>query len=37
MKYVKDRDYEYIINKYHDTAKPFDPFTRFIRQAEVLV
>ena len=35
MKYIKVRDYEYIINKYHDTTKPFDPFTRFIRRDEI--
>ena len=35
MKYIKARDYEYIINKYHDTTKPFDPFTRFIRRDEI--
>jgi len=35
MKYIKDVDYNYIINKYHDTSKPFDPFKRFIRHDEV--
>ena len=24
MKYIKDADYEYILNKYHDTTKPYD-------------
>ena len=24
MKYIKDADYEYISNKYHDTTKPYD-------------
>ena len=28
MKYIKQQDYEYIINKYHDTQKPFDPYRR---------
>ena len=31
MEYIKQSDYDYIINKYHDTTKPFDPFKRFIR------
>lgn len=35
MEYVKPIDYEYIINKYHDTQKPFDPFKRFIRHDEI--
>ncbi len=28
MKYIQQQDYEYIINKYHDTTKPFDPYKR---------
>ena len=35
MKYIKEADYEYIINKYHDAGKPFDPFSRFIRRDEI--
>lgn len=35
MKYVKNCDYDYIINKYHDTAKPFNPHVRFIRHDEI--
>ena len=35
MEYIRQEDYEYIINKYHDTAKPFDPFERFIRRDEI--
>ena len=35
MEYIKDSDYEYIKNKYHDTAKPFDSFQRFISHAEI--
>lgn len=31
MKYISDADYSYIINKYHDTEKPFNPFLRFLR------
>lgn len=29
MEYIKDPDYGYILNKYHDTAKPFDPLRRY--------
>ena len=35
MYMINDRDYEYIINKYHDASKPFDPFNRFIRHDEI--
>ena len=35
MKYIKDCDYEYIKNKYHDTEKPFDPHNRFIRHDKI--
>ncbi|MBO5223085.1 MAG: hypothetical protein J6C23_01040 [Clostridia bacterium] len=35
MIYIKDADYEYISNKYHDTKKPFDPFMRYIRRDEI--
>ena len=35
MEYISPIDYEYIINKYHDTQKPFDPFSRFIRHDEI--
>ena len=35
MKYIKRQDYEYIINKYHDTTKPFDGHKRFIRRDEI--
>lgn len=35
MEYIKNTDYPYIINKYHDTAKPFDSFKRFIRRDEI--
>ena len=35
MKYIKDRDYEYIKNKYHDTSKSFNPFDRYIRHDEI--
>jgi len=32
MKYIKQCDFEYIINKYHDASKPFDGYARFIRR-----
>jgi len=32
MEYIDPRDYDYIINKYHDQQKPFNPHKRFIRQ-----
>ena len=35
MKYIRQSDFEYIINKYHDTSKPFDSFVRFIRRDEL--
>ena len=35
MKYIKTCDYDYIINKYHSTDKPFDSFNRFIRNDEI--
>ncbi len=35
MKYISDASYDYIMNKYHDQAKPFDPFQRFIRRDEI--
>lgn len=35
MEYIKNEDYEYIKNKYHDTAKPFDTFSRFICHEEI--
>ncbi len=35
MKYIKDIDYQYISNKYHDTTKPFNSFRRFIRNDDV--
>ena len=31
MEYIKNEDHEYILNKYHDTKKPFDPLKRFVR------
>ena len=30
MEYIPSADYDYIINKYHDTAKPFNRFARFL-------
>ena len=32
MKYIRQDDFEYIINKYHDSSKPFDGHSRFIRR-----
>ena len=31
MEYIREEDYRYITNKYHNTALPFDPHKRFIR------
>ena len=33
MEYVKDCDLHYILNKYHDTSKPWDNMSRFIPAA----
>ena len=35
MYMIKNEDYEYIRNKYHDTSRPFDPFNRFIRRDDL--
>ena len=35
MEYICQRDYYYIINKYHDQALPFNPHKRFIRRDEI--
>ena len=35
MEYIKSRDYDYIMNKYHDQGKPFNPHRRFIRRDEI--
>ena len=35
MEYIKNADYNYIMNKYHDNSKPFDSFKRFIRHDEI--
>ncbi len=35
MEYIKAADYEYVINKYHDTKKPFNSFFRFIRRDDI--
>ena len=32
MEYIKQQDYHYIMNKYHDQEKPFNSFNRFIRR-----
>lgn len=35
MEHIKDCDYEYITNKYHDASKPWDGNARFIRRDEI--
>ena len=35
MYMIKNEDYEYIRNKYHDTSRPFDHFNRFIRRDDL--
>ena len=35
MEYIKRCDLEYILNKYHDTEKPFNPLNRFVRNDNV--
>ena len=35
MQYIQDCDLDYILNKYHDTKKPFDSFQRFVRHDEI--
>ena len=35
MEYICDRDYDYIMNKYHDQNKPFNAHRRFIRHDEI--
>ncbi len=35
MQYIKNADYEYVINKYHDSTQPFNSFNRFIRRDEI--
>ena len=35
MEYIRPNDLDYILNKYHDTKKPFDSFSRFIRHDEI--
>jgi organic radical activating enzyme len=35
MEYVNPIDCEYIKNKYHDTKKPFNAFSRYIRRDEI--
>ena len=35
MKYIHSPDYHYIMNKYHDSSKPFDGYSRFIRRDEI--
>ncbi|MBQ8849123.1 MAG: hypothetical protein IJ011_02175 [Clostridia bacterium] len=35
MYLIKERDYDYISNKYHDTSKPWNGFGRFVRRDEI--
>ncbi len=35
MEYIKNKDYDYIMNKYHDASQPFDGHSRFIRRDEL--
>ncbi|MBE7053841.1 MAG: hypothetical protein E7391_06165 [Ruminococcaceae bacterium] len=35
MEYIKNKDYDYIMNKYHDQTKEFDPYNRFIRHDDI--
>ena len=35
MEYIKNCDYDYIMNKYHDQDKPFNAHRRFIRHDEI--
>ena len=35
MEYIKECDYQYIMNKYHNQSKPFDSFRRFVRNDEI--
>ncbi|MBQ4527970.1 MAG: hypothetical protein II998_07855 [Clostridia bacterium] len=37
MEYIKNKDYDYIMNKYHDSSKPFNSFARFIRRDEIFL
>ena len=31
MEYIREKDYDYIMNKYHRQDEPFDSFNRFVR------
>lgn len=35
MEYINNKDFNYIMNKYHDSSKPFNSFNRFIRRDEI--
>ena len=35
MKYISETSYNYIVNKYHNTNAPFNPFERFIRNDSI--
>ena len=35
MEYIKNKDYDYIMNKYHNASQPFDGLSRFIRKDDI--
>lgn len=35
MEYIKQTDYDYIINKHHDASKPWNGMGRFVRRDEI--
>ena len=35
MEYLLNEEYDYIMNKYHDQAKPFNPLRRFVRNDSI--
>ena len=35
MEYIKSKDYDYIMNKYHNASQPFDGHSRFIRKDDI--
>ena len=35
MEYIKNKDYDYIMNKYHNASQPFDGHSRFIRKDDI--
>ena len=35
MEYIKKTDYDYIMDKYHNSSKPFNSHARFIRRDDI--